>query len=78
MALVCAAESEGYLGLAIVGGVERVDEDVGQRDAEGVGDIEAESILQPRQAAADLRVSRQASIIQHQTMVMTCHDRKCS
>ncbi len=43
--------------MAVVGCLERVDEDVGQGDAEGVGDVEAQRILQARQAASDGRVS---------------------
>jgi hypothetical protein len=43
--------------LAVLGGAEQVDKDVGQGDAEGIGDIEALRILQPRPAAAHRRVS---------------------
>ncbi len=41
-----------HLGLTVVEGAERVDEDVGQGHAEGISDIETQRILQPGQAAS--------------------------
>ena len=37
--------------MKVVGCPERVDEDVGQGDTKGVGDVEAQRVLQPRQTA---------------------------
>jgi hypothetical protein len=42
------AECKGNLRVAVGSCLERVDQDVGQRGAECVGNIEAERILQPR------------------------------
>ena len=41
-----------HLRLAVRNGAERVDEDGGKRDGEGVGDVEAQRVLQARQPAA--------------------------